>query len=117
MTTTTTHSTSRMTVAPTNTSSPMEENIILFTAVPVLLILFITVAIITIGIILLFIVCRRKTYNSSHTTKHPKYAEVELQQNECYASCNNNDKPPQYVQHDLLHMNNNTNFYRDRFTT
>ena len=44
-----------------------------------------------------------------HTTKHSKYAnsEVELQQNECYASCNNNDKLPQYVQHDLLLMNNN----------
>ena len=94
-----------ITTTTTIPSSPtsVEQNIILFTAVLVLLILFITIVIITIGITL-FIVCRRKT-NLSHTTKQSKYAEVELQQNECYASCNNNDKPPQYVQHNLLHMN------------
>ena len=92
--------TSRAIATSTIPSSPtsMEQNniIILFTAVPVLLILLFTLAIITISITI-FIVCRRKTYNISHTTKQSKYAEVELQQNECYASCNNNDKPPQYV--------------------
>ena len=101
---TATASTSRVIATSTIPSSPtsMEQNIILFTAVPVLLIVFITIAIITIGILFL-IVCRRKTYNSSHTTKQSKYAEVELQQNECYASFNNNDKTPQYVQYDLVY--------------
>ena len=104
---TATTSTSRVLATSTILSSPtlMEQDIILFTAVPVLLILFITIAIITVSILLL-IVCRRKTYNSSRTTKQSKCAEVELQQNECCASYNNNDKSPQYVQHDLLYINN-----------
>ena len=71
-------------------TASMEESTILFASVaPVLLILFIAIAVST--IILLFIIWRRKNYMSSQIDRH---GEVELKQNECYAVT----KQQQYVQ-------------------
>ena len=89
-------STSRVIVNPNVSTGPsittsMEENdtIIFASVAPVLLILFIAIAISTI-ILLLFMIWRRKKYTSFQIDKH---GEVELRQKDCYAD----SKQQQYV--------------------